>query len=167
MKPRKILISGIPAFLVLILSFFIDVSYVPILGDMVRNIQSFIYPESVSLNKSVIPISLWWINFFIYFVTIIPIVLTFAKLESNKEKLSSNLINIILAKYKRMTILIGIFPLFFGMCFGIAALFVGPTLLLGVALPFYIKGMACIIISILQLNVFSEIHIEYEKSLSK
>jgi hypothetical protein len=167
MKPRKILISGIPAFLVLILSFFIDVSYVPVLGDMVRNIQSFIYPESVSLNKSVIPISLWWVNFFIYFLTIVPIVLAFVKLDSNKEKLSSSLIDIIIKKYKRMNILIGIFPLFFGLCFGIAAIFTGPTLLLGVALPFYVKGTACLLICIFQLNVFSEIHIEYEKSIVK
>jgi len=61
----------IPSLILLILSIFIDISAVPIFGEVAKNIASWIFPGVSLLNQGVVPIQFWWMPFLFYIIFVL------------------------------------------------------------------------------------------------
>ena len=57
---------AIPSVIALLLSVFIDVANVPFLGKIAQTLANTVFPGSVTLNKGVEPVQLWWMPFIVY-----------------------------------------------------------------------------------------------------
>lgn len=69
-------------FAVIIISFFIDVSYVPFLGDITINIAETLFPNWEPVKEQVIPYRFWWLPLAFYALFLIITYFAFQKLKT-------------------------------------------------------------------------------------
>jgi hypothetical protein len=173
MKIFKVLFSAIPSFVALLFSFLIDLGYVPFFGNVTHNFLKAIYPQASMLNESVEPVSLWYLPFIVYILNILFIIYVWYKINKSDFIFSSYQTLIFFAKkYKNLFIVFNLIPLLFAVVFEIAAIKLGPTVLLGFALPFLAKSIGILFIALLMLNIINEMVIQYfpkvkEKNISE
>ena len=58
--------SALPSIIVLLVSFVIDVSYVPLFGHVANSFSQWLFPGAPPLNTAIEPIQLWWMPIVVY-----------------------------------------------------------------------------------------------------
>lgn len=162
MKTGNIIKTFVPSFILLIVFYFLDLSPIPFFRNYLLNFLENLYPGIPLMNKAVEPYSVWWISFLIYFILIFYVFM--AKTKINKllsEGKNEPVVNLIISKYKNLSIIIGLIPLGLGLCFLIASISVGPTLLIGVALPLLLKGVLIFVVSLFQVCIYYDLKLSY------
>ncbi len=150
------LAPAIPSLIALIFSIFIDVSKVPFLGKVAENLANWIFPGSVSLNKGVEPVSLWWMPFIVYGLFILLSELSYRKLlrEVSTKGCSQEIIERITNRYSTIVDGLGTALPLLGAAFLLISIKEGPIIFLGFSVPFEIKSIVILAIAKLFETVF-------------
>lgn len=147
---------AIPSLIALILSIFIDVSKVPFLGKIAETLAQTIFPGSVTLNKGVEPISLWWMPFIVYALFILLAELSYRKLmkEVSTKGCSQEIIERITNRYASIVDGIGTALPLLGAAILLISIKEGPIIFLGFSVPFEIKSIVVLAVAKLFETVF-------------
>ncbi|MCX7878171.1 MAG: hypothetical protein N2510_05945 [Ignavibacteria bacterium] len=147
---------AIPSLIALVLSVFIDVAHVPFLGKVAENMANWIFPGSVTLNKGVEPVSLWWMPFIVYALFILLAELSYRKLmkEVSSKGCSQEIIERITSRYASIVDGIGTALPLLGAAILLISIKEGPTIFLGFSVPFEVKAIVILAIAKLFEGVF-------------
>jgi hypothetical protein len=147
---------AIPSLIALVLSVFIDVSKVPFLGKIAETLAQSIFPGSVTLNKGVEPVALWWMPFIVYALFILLAELSYRKLmrEVTTKGCSQEIIERITNRYAAIVDGIGTALPLLGAAFLLISIKEGPIIFLGFSVPFEIKSIVILAIAKLFETVF-------------
>lgn len=147
---------AVPSLIALILSIFIDVAYVPFLGKVAENLANWVFPGSVTLNKGVDPVSLWWMPFIVYGVFVLLAEMSYRKLmkEVSLKGCSQEIIERITSRYASIVDGIGTALPLLGAAILLISIKEGPIIFLGFSVPFEIKAIVILAIAKLFEGVF-------------
>lgn len=147
---------AIPSLIALIFSIIIDVSHVPFLGKIAEQLANMVFPGSVTLNKGVEPISLWWMPFIVYALFILLAEISYRKLmkEVSQKGCSQEIIERITNRYSTIVDGIGTALPLLGAAILLISIKEGPVVFLGFSVPFEIKAIVILAIAKLFETVF-------------
>lgn len=147
---------AIPSFIALAISVFIDVSKVPFLGKIAESLAQMIFPGSVTLNKGVEPIALWWMPFIVYALFILLAELSYRKLmkEVTTKGCSQEIIERITNRYAAIVDGVGTALPLLGAAILLISIKEGPIIFLGFSVPFEIKSIVVLAVAKLFETVF-------------
>ena len=148
--------AALPSFIAIVLSIFIDVAKVPFLGKTAENLANAIFPGSVSLNKGVEPVSLWWMPFIVYGIFVLLAELSYRKLlkEVSTKGVSQEIIERITNRYASIVDGIGTALPLLGAAILLISIKEGPVIFLGLSVPFEIKSIIILAVAKLFEIVF-------------
>ncbi|MBE2219816.1 MAG: hypothetical protein IAE90_16525 [Ignavibacteria bacterium] len=147
---------AIPSLIALLLSVFIDVSNVPFLGKIAQTLANTVFPGSVTLNKGVEPIALWWMPFIVYALFILLAELSYRKLmkEVSSKGCSQEIIERITNRYSTIVDGVGTALPLLGAALLLISIKEGPIVFLGFSVPFEIKSIVILAVAKLFETVF-------------
>jgi hypothetical protein len=147
---------AMPSLIALFLSVLIDVSKVPFLGKVAENMANWIFPGSVTLNKGVEPVSLWWMPFIVYIIFVLMAEFSYRKLmkEVSTKGCSQEIIERITSRYSSIVDGIGTALPLLGAAILLISIKEGPVIFLGFSVPFEIKAIVILAIAKLFEGVF-------------
>lgn len=153
---RDILGSAVPSFVVLLLSLFIDVSYVPFLGRVANNFANWLFPGAQLTNQNVEPVRFWWLPFAVY---ILFVLFAYFSNRSLKRQIrtkgpSEEIISRIVESYSGLVDAIGTAMPLLGAAILLISIKEGPTIFLGFSVPFEIKSIVILAMAKLYGSVF-------------
>lgn len=156
------------SFVVLLGSFFIDISSVPILGNVTTNIAKELYPNWEPVAKSVEPIQFWWLPLisFIFFISIAikeyKGLFSHVKVTTPRE----NIDRIISSSISLIDGYATALPLV-GAAFLLVSIKLGPEIFLGLSVPFEIKALIVLAMAKLFEPVLDYIGVKFQKVLNQ
>ncbi len=147
---------AIPSVIALVLSLFIDVSKVPFLGKVAENLANIVFPNSVTLNKGVEPIAIWWLPFIVFVIFVLLAEMSYRKLmkEVSQKGCSQEIIERITTRYASIVDGIGTALPLLGAAILLISIKEGPIIFLGFSVPFEIKSITILAIAKLFESVF-------------
>lgn len=147
---------AIPSLIALIISIFIDVSKVPFMGKIAETLAQMVFPGSITLNKGVEPISLWWMPFLVYALFVLLAELSYRKLmkEVSTKGCSEEIIERITNRYAAIVDGIGTALPLLGAALLLISIKEGPIIFLGFSVPFEIKSIVILAVAKLFETVF-------------
>lgn len=147
---------AIPSVIALLLSVFIDVANVPFLGKIAQTLANTVFPGSVTLNKGVEPVSLWWMPFIVYALFILLAELSYRKLmkEVSQKGCSQEIIERITNRYSTIVDGVGTALPLLGAAILLISIKEGPIVFLGFSVPFEIKSIVILAVAKLFETVF-------------
>lgn len=153
---RDVLSSALPSFIVLLLSLFIDVSYVPFLGRVANNFANWLFPGAQLTNQNIEPVRFWWLPFAVYILFVL-----FAYFSNRNLKRqirtkgpSEEIISRIVESYSGLVDAIGTAMPLLGAAILLISIKEGPTIFLGFSVPFEIKSIVILAMAKLYGSVF-------------
>ena len=164
--------AAFPSFLLLILSFFIDVGNVPILGKVALNFANWLFPGTEWLNQAIQPIMFWWLPIVLYIIFVLCAYLANRSLknEVSTKGASEAIIGRIIERYAGIVDGLGTAMPLLGAAILLVSIKEGATLFIGFSVPFEIKSIIILAIAKLFNSVFetqalrySEIHEDLKK----
>lgn len=156
---------AIPSIILLLISFIIDVAYVPVFGHVANNFSAWLFPDAPPVNTSLEPVQLWWYPVVIY------IIFVFFALRSSKNLKdeflvkgpSEPIINKVIEKYSGLIDALGTALPLLGAAILLVSIKVGPQLFLGFSVPFEIKSIIILALAKLFGAVFEAQGLRYQK----
>jgi hypothetical protein len=164
--------AAFPSFLLLILSFFIDVGNVPLLGKVALNFANWLFPGTEWLNQAIQPIMFWWLPIVLYIIFVLCAYLANRSLknEVSTKGASEAIIGRIIERYAGIVDGLGTAMPLLGAAILLVSIKEGATLFIGFSVPFEIKSIIILAIAKLFNSVFetqalrySEIHEDLKK----
>lgn len=164
-----ILKAALPSFIVLLLSFFIDVGNVPFLGKIAVNFANMIFPGSQILNTGVEPLMFWWIPLVAYLIFILVAISCNRALkdEITKKGTSENSVSRIIDGYSGIVNGIGTALPLIGAAILLVSIKEGPVIFLGFSVPFEIKSIIILAIALLFESVFDAQALKYQRIIEE
>jgi hypothetical protein len=162
---RIIVNSAIPSFIVLILSLFVDISYVPVLGQVAQNFAGWLFPGAELLNQGVEPMRFWWLPFVIYIVFIACALVANKALRNEllSKGASEGGISRVIDRYSGIVNAIGTALPLLGAAFLLVSIKEGPIIFLGFSVPFEVKSIIILAIALLFDSVFDALALRYQE----
>ncbi|HEY5123649.1 MAG TPA: hypothetical protein VIK14_07930 [Ignavibacteria bacterium] len=157
--------AAFPSFLLLLLSFFVDVSSVPVLGKVAQNFASWIFPGTTWLNQNVEPIRFWWLPVILYIIFVLCAYLANRSLKKEvmTKGASENIISRIVERYSGIVDGLGTALPLLGAAFLLVSIKEGPTLFIGFSVPFEVKSIIILAIARLFNSVFETQALRYSE----
>ena len=159
---------AIISLLALLLSFFIDLAYVPLLGNITTNIAQYLFPNWQPINRAIQPMSFWWIPVLSYIIFILFAYKAFTELKREvKESTSNEIIDRIIGS--SISVIDGIataLPLI-GAAILLISIKLGPEVFLGLSVPFEIKALIVLAIGKLFEPVLDEMGVDFQHIINK
>jgi methyl-accepting chemotaxis protein len=148
--------SAIPAIIAVILSYFVDVSSVPFLGQVARNFATWLFPNSKLFDQGITPVNLWWLPFLVFGVFMLCSELSYRKLmrEVSTKGVSQEIIERITARYASIVDSVGTALPLLGAAILLISIKEGSVMFLGFSVPFEIKAITILAIAKLFEIVF-------------
>jgi methyl-accepting chemotaxis protein len=148
--------AAIPAIIGVVLSYFIDVSYVPFLGKVAENFARWLFPASTLFEQKVEPITLWWLPFLTFGIFMLCAELSYRKLmnEVSTKGVSQEIIERITTRYATIVDGIGTALPLLGAAILLISIKEGAGMFLGFSVPFEIKAITILAIAKLFESVF-------------
>ncbi len=166
-SPIILIKPAIFSFVVLIFSLFIDISNVPILGNITIEIAKSLYPSWQPTAKAVEPIQFWWLPLvsYIFFVTIA--IKEYKGLFSHVRVTTprENIDRIISSSISLIDGYSTALPLI-GAAFLLVSIRLGPEIFLGLSVPFEIKALIVLAIAKLFEPVLDYIGVKFQKVIN-
>lgn len=159
--------AAIPSFVLLVLSFFVGVADVPILGNVFESISLYINPDQQVLNTQINPVTLWWFPLIIYIIFVVFAFITNKRLreEFENDNVSEVSITRIIDRYSGIVDGLGTALPLLGAAILLISIEKGPAVFLGFAVPFEIKSILILAIAKLFDSVFDALALRYQKIL--
>ncbi len=161
--------SAVPSFLVLLVSFIIDVSYVPMFGHVAASFSTWLFPNMPPVNQSLEPIQLWYFPVVVYAIFLFFAVRanTTLKHEVLTKGASEGIIVKVIEKYSGLIDSIGTALPLLGAALLLVSIKLGPQLFLGFSVPFEIKSIIILAIAKLFNSVFEAQGLRYQKIIEE
>ncbi|MGE5621217.1 MAG: hypothetical protein ACM3U0_01455 [archaeon] len=154
--------------LALFLSFFLDLAYVPLLGNITINITKGLFPNWSPINQSFQSISFWWMPVLAYLFFLLFAYKAYGELRREvKESTSPDIIDRIIGS--AISIIDGIataLPLI-GAAILLISIKLGPEIFLGLSVPFEIKALIVLALGKLFEPVLDELSVEFQHVINR
>ncbi|MGE5429627.1 MAG: hypothetical protein ACM3QX_01030 [Syntrophomonadaceae bacterium] len=154
--------------LALFLSFFLDLAYVPLLGNITINITKSIFPNWTPINQAFHSVSFWWMPVITYMFFLLFAYKAFGELRREvKQSTSPDIIDRIIGS--SISIIDGIataLPLI-GAAILLISIKLGPEIFLGLSVPFEIKALIVLALGKLFEPVLDELSVEFQHVINR
>ncbi|HKB85199.1 MAG TPA: hypothetical protein VKD08_03435 [Ignavibacteriaceae bacterium] len=162
-KFSVIIKPAIISFVALILSFFLDLSYVPILGNVSINLGKALFPTWQPAQEIVEPFSFWWLPIIIYGLFMFLAFLAFnkLKLEVLRSPVSETIDRIITSYESVIDSISTALPLI-GAAILLISIKLGEEIFLGLSVPFEIKALIILALGKLFEPVLDQLGVEFQ-----
>ena len=151
------------SFIALILSFFLDLSNVPLLGNISAKMAKGLFPTWQANNDILVPYSFWWIPVLIYVLFFALSLSAFIKLK--KEVLrrpSTETVDLIISSYTTITDSIAMSLPLIGAAILLISIRLGEEVFLGLSVPFEVKALIILAIGKLFEPVLDQLGLEFQ-----
>ena len=157
--------AALPSFILLILSFFVDIAYVPFIGKVANQFASMLFPGTEILNQGVEPIQFWWLPLVAYLIFLFCAFLSnnSLKKEIALRGVSEGSISRIIDRYSGIVDAIGTALPVLGAAILLVSIKEGPTIFLGFSVPFEVKSIVVLAMAKLFDSVFSSQALKFQE----
>ena len=154
---------GLISFVALILSFFLDLSYVPILGNVSVELGKALFPTWQPAQEIVTPFSFWWLPIFVYGLFALMAYLAYnkLKLEVLRSPVSETIDRIINSYQSVIDSISTALPLI-GAAILLISIKLGEEIFLGLSVPFEIKALIVLALGKLFEPVLDQLGVEFQ-----
>ena len=155
---------AIISFIALLISFFIDVSKVPLFGNISNNIAKSLFPTWQPATDAVVPYSFWWLPIVVYAFYIFMAYLAYNKLlvEVNRTPASETIDRIISSYSNIIDSISTAFPLI-GAALLLLSIKLGEEVFVGLSVPFEIKSLIILALGKLFDPVLDQLGVEFQR----
>jgi hypothetical protein len=157
--------AAFPSFILLLFSFFVDVSAVPLIGKVAINFANWLFPGTEWFNQKMEPIKFWWLPVIMYILFVLCAFLANRSLkkEVTTKGASEHIIGRIVERYSGIVDGLGTALPLLGAAILLVSIKEGPTLFLGFSVPFEIKAIIVLAIARLFNSVFETQALRYSE----
>ncbi|HED37753.1 MAG TPA: hypothetical protein ENI76_05855, partial [Ignavibacteria bacterium] len=158
-----ILKPAIISFIALLISFFIDVSWVPFLGNVSTNIAHYLFPSWNPTFEAFTPFTFWWLPLAIYILYVFLSYLVFNKLKVELVRTpASETIDRIMNSYTSIIDSISTALPLIGAAILLLSIRLGEEVFLGLSVPFEIKALIVLALGKLFEPILDQMGIEFQ-----
>lgn len=151
------------SFVALIISFFLDLSNVPFLGNISQRIAKSLFPTWQGNTDAIMPYSFWWLPIIVYILFIFLGLSAYMKLKKEVEKrTSTETIDKILSSYTTMVDSIAMSLPLLGAAILLISIKLGEEVFLGLSVPFEVKALIILAIGKLFEPVIDQLGLEFQ-----
>ena len=162
-KFSVIIKPAIISFIALVLSFFLDLSYVPILGNVSVELGKALFPAWQPAQQIVQPFSFWWMPIVIYALFVFLAFLAFNKLKLEVLRSpASETIDRIITSYQSVIDSISTALPLIGAAILLISIKLGEEIFLGLSVPFEIKALIVLALGKLFEPVLDQLGVEFQ-----
>ena len=160
---KVVIKPAIISFIALIVSFFLDVSTVPLLGDVTFDLAKSLFPTWEPPVNAFDPFSFWWLPIFAYALFLFISYLAYNKLriEIIRTPASETIDRLIEASTSVIDSIATALPLI-GAAVLLISITLGEEIFLGLSVPFEIKALIILAIGKLFLPVLDQLGVEFQ-----
>jgi hypothetical protein len=154
---------AIISFVALVLSFFLDLSYVPILGNVSIELGKALFPTWQPAQQIVVPFSFWWMPIVVYslFAFLAYLAYNKLKLEVLRSPVSETIDRIINSYQSVIDSISTALPLI-GAAILLISIKLGEEIFLGLSVPFEIKALIVLALGKLFEPVLDQLGVEFQ-----
>jgi hypothetical protein len=154
---------AIISFIALIISFFLDLSKVPILGNITIDLAKTLFPSWKPGEESVIPFSFWWLPIITYAFFVFMAFLAYSnlKLEIIRTPASATIDRIINSYTSVIDSISTALPLI-GAAILLISIKLGEEIFLGLSVPFEVKALIILALGKLFEPVLDQLGVEFQ-----
>ncbi len=154
---------AIISFIALVLSFFLDLSYVPILGNVSIELGKALFPSWQPQQQIVEPFSFWWMPIIVYALFIFLAFLAYNKLKLEVLRCpASETIDRIITSYQSVIDSISTALPLIGAAILLISIKLGEEIFLGLSVPFEIKALIVLALGKLFEPVLDQLGVEFQ-----
>jgi len=158
-----ILKPAIISFIALFISFFLDLSSVPILGNITIDIAKSLFPTWQPVQESVVPYSFWWLPVVTYALFIFLAFLAYSKLKLEIIRTpKSATIDRVIGSYNSVIDSIATALPLIGAAILLISIKLGEEIFLGISVPFEVKALIVLAIGKLFEPVLDQLGMEFQ-----
>jgi len=158
-----ILKPAIISFVALIISFFLDLSKVPILGNITIDIAKSLFPTWKPVEENVIPYSFWWLPVITYAFFIFMAFLAYSKLKLEIIRTpASATIDRVINSYTSIIDSISTALPLIGAAILLISIKLGEEIFLGLSVPFEVKALIVLALGKLFEPVLDQLGVEFQ-----
>jgi hypothetical protein len=151
------------SFIALIFSFFLDLAYVPILGNISAKMAKGLFPTWQANTDALVPYSFWWIPVVIYILFFTLSLSAFIKLKKEViRRSSSETVDKIISSYTTITDSIAMSLPLIGAAILLISIKLGEEVFLGLSVPFEVKALIVLAIGKLFEPVLDQLGLEFQ-----
>ena len=162
-KFTVIIKPAIISLVALVISFFIDLSYVPILGDVSINIGKYLFPSWKPTPSPVVPFTFWWLPVLVYVLFIFLAWLAYNKLKIELVRTpASETIDRIITSYTSVVDSISTALPLIGAAILLISIRLGEAIFVGLSVPFEIKSLIILALGKLFEPVLDQLSVEFQ-----
>ena len=160
---KVVMKPAIISFIALIVSFFLDVSTVPLLGDVTFDLAKSLFPTWEPPTNAFEPFSFWWLPIFAYALFLFISYLAYNKLriEIIRTPASETIDRLIEASTSVIDSIATALPLI-GAAVLLISITLGEEIFLGLSVPFEIKALIILAIGKLFLPVLDQLGVDFQ-----
>ncbi|GAB4293573.1 MAG: hypothetical protein Kow0098_14530 [Ignavibacteriaceae bacterium] len=154
---------AIISFIALIVSFFLDLSYVPFLGNVTIDLAQALFPGWQPATEQIVPYSFWWLPVIVYalFVFLSYLAYSNLKLEIIRTPASQTIDRIITSYTSVIDSISTALPLI-GAAILLISIKLGEEIFLGLSVPFEVKALIVLALGKLFEPVLDELGVEFQ-----
>ncbi len=158
-----ILKPAIISFIALFVSFFLDLSSVPILGNITIDIAQSLFPSWQPVEESVVPYSFWWLPVVTYALFVFLAFLAYSKLKLEIIRTpASATIDRVIGSYNSVIDSIATALPLIGAAILLISIKLGEEIFLGLSVPFEVKALIVLAIGKLFEPVLDQLGMEFQ-----
>ena len=151
------------SFVALIISFFLDISYVPFLGNISVKIATQLFPSWKPAEAMIAPYSFWWLPVLVYLFFILLSYLAYSKLKVEIVRTpASETIDRIITSYTTVVDSISTALPLIGAAILLISIKLGEEVFLGLSVPFEVKALIVLAIGKLFEPVLDQLSVEFQ-----
>lgn len=158
-----ILKPAIISFIALFISFFLDLSTVPILGNITIDLAKSMFPSWQPVEESVVPYSFWWLPVVTYALFLFLSFLAYSKLKLEIIRTpASATIDRVISSYNSVIDSIATALPLIGAAILLISIKLGEEIFLGLSVPFEVKALIVLAIGKLFEPVLDQLGMEFQ-----
>lgn len=162
-KFNVIIKPAIISFVALVISFFIDLSKVPFLGDVSINIGRYLFPSWKPTPSPVVPFTFWWLPILVYLLFLLLAWLAYNKLKTEIVRTpASETIDRIITSYTSVVDSISTALPLIGAAILLISIRLGEAIFVGLSVPFEIKSLIILALGKLFEPVLDQLSVEFQ-----
>jgi methyl-accepting chemotaxis protein len=151
------------SFAALILSFFLDLANVPILGNISAKMAKGLFPAWQANTEALVPYSFWWIPVLIYLLFLSLSYSVYIKLKKEIVRIpSTETVDKIISSYTTITDSIAMSLPLIGAAILLISIKLGDEIFLGLSVPFEVKALIVLAIGKLFEPVLDQLGLEFQ-----
>jgi hypothetical protein len=151
------------SFIALIISFFLDLANVPLLGNISAKLAKGLFPTWQANTEALVPYSFWWIPVVIYILFFALSLSAFIKLKKEViRRPSSETVDKIISSYTTITDSIAMSLPLIGAAILLISIKLGEEVFLGLSVPFEVKALIILAIGKLFEPVLDQLGLEFQ-----